>query len=80
MSNFHETDAYLADPGDRAVERVGLRPFACWDCWFKSHRRQGCLSLAEVSDGPIPRPEESCRVCHVTECNQVQETLSAYSE
>jgi hypothetical protein len=27
---------------------VGLRPFACWDCGFKSHRGHGCLSLVSV--------------------------------
>ena len=27
-----------ADPSGRAVEVVGLRPFACWDCGFESHR------------------------------------------
>ena len=27
----------------RAVQDVGLRPLACWDCVFESHRRHGCL-------------------------------------
>jgi hypothetical protein len=28
--------------------RVGLRPFACWDCGFVSRRGHGCLSLVSV--------------------------------
>jgi hypothetical protein len=24
---------------------LGLRPLACWNCGFESHRRHGCLSL-----------------------------------
>jgi len=34
-----------ADPSGRAW---GLRPFACWDCGFESHRGHGCLSLVSV--------------------------------
>jgi hypothetical protein len=26
----------------------GLRPLACWDCGFESHRWHGCLTLANV--------------------------------
>jgi hypothetical protein len=37
-----------ADPSGRAVKGVGLRPFACWDCGFKSRRGCGCLSLVSV--------------------------------
>jgi hypothetical protein len=40
------------DPCDRTVEGVGLRPLACWDCGFESHRGHGCLmwvcTLSEV--------------------------------
>jgi len=28
---------------------VGLRPFARWDCGFKSHRGYGCLSVVSVA-------------------------------
>jgi len=28
----------LAGPSCRAVEGIGLRPLACWDCGFESHR------------------------------------------
>jgi hypothetical protein len=38
----------LADPGGRAVQGVGMRPFACWDCGFESRRRHGYLSLVSV--------------------------------
>jgi hypothetical protein len=27
---------------------VGLRPLACWNCGFESHRVHGCLSLVSV--------------------------------
>jgi hypothetical protein len=32
-----------AGPSDRAVWGVGLRPLACWDWGFESHRGHGCL-------------------------------------
>jgi hypothetical protein len=32
----------------RAVQGVGLRPLACWDCGFESHRGHGCLSVVSV--------------------------------
>jgi hypothetical protein len=33
-----------ADPIGRAVWGVGMRPHACWDCGFESHRgRDVCL-------------------------------------
>jgi hypothetical protein len=25
-----------------------LRPFACWDCGFESHRERGCSSVVSV--------------------------------
>ena len=31
-----------------AVWGVGLRPLACWDRGFKSHRGRGCLSVVSV--------------------------------
>jgi hypothetical protein len=37
----------LADPGGRAV-RVGLRPFASWDCGFESCQGHICLKLTSV--------------------------------
>ena len=27
---------------------MGLRPLACWDCWYESRRGHGCLSLASI--------------------------------
>ena len=61
----------VTNPGGRAVEGVGLRPLVCWDCGFKPFREQGCLSLVSsvsctargLCCGPIPRPEDSYRVC-----------------
>ena len=38
----------LAGPCGRAVYGVGLRPIACWDCGFESHRGHGCLSVVSV--------------------------------
>ena len=35
-------------PSGRAVQGVGLRPLACWDCGFESLRRHGCLSVLSV--------------------------------
>jgi len=32
-----------AGPSGRAVSGVGLRPLACCDCEFESHRGHGCL-------------------------------------
>jgi hypothetical protein len=37
-----------ADPSGRAVFGVGLRPLACWDCGFESHRGHVCLSVVSV--------------------------------
>jgi hypothetical protein len=50
---------------------MGLRGLACWDCGFQFRRRHGCFSLVNalrckdtgLCEGPIPRPEESYRVC-----------------
>jgi len=39
---------YIAGPSSRSVEGVGLRPRACWDCGFESHRRHGRLSVVSV--------------------------------
>ena len=33
-----------ADPSGRAVQGMGLRPLACWDCGFEPRRGHGCLS------------------------------------
>ena len=30
-----------ADPGVCAVKGAGVRPVACWDCWFESLWGQG---------------------------------------
>jgi len=38
----------FAGSTDRAVYDVGLRPLACWDYGFESHRRHLCLSLVSV--------------------------------
>jgi hypothetical protein len=63
---------YIADPSGRAVQGVGLRPFACWDRGFESHWGNGCLSLVSfvlsgrgLCIGLITRPEESYRVSYV---------------
>lgn len=38
----------MGDPSGRAVQGVGLRPLACLDCGFESHRSHGCVSLDSV--------------------------------
>jgi hypothetical protein len=45
---FSKLLVFQADPSDRAVSGVGLRPIACWDCGFESRRGQGCPSLVNV--------------------------------
>jgi len=50
-SNFKTPRAnsvQLADPIRRAVQRVGLRLLACWDCGFESRWGYWCLSLVSV--------------------------------
>jgi hypothetical protein len=37
-----------ADPSGCTVWGVDLRPFACWECGFKSHQGHGCLSLVDI--------------------------------
>jgi len=39
---------YRAGPRGRAVKVVGLRPLACWDRGFESHRVHRCLSVVSV--------------------------------
>jgi hypothetical protein len=69
-----------ADPSGRAVYGVRLRPSACWDRGFESHRGHVCLSLVSVCvlsgrglcDRPIRHPEESYRPWCVSEYDQVK--------
>jgi hypothetical protein len=51
-----------------------LRPLACWDCVFESHRRHGYLSVVsvvccQVCDELITRPQESYRLWCVVVCD-----------
>ena len=39
----HATLLDAVDPSGRAVKGVGLRPLACRDCGFESHRGHPCL-------------------------------------
>ena len=45
-NSFHQLIIAYNDPSDHAVYGVGLRPLACWDYGFKSHRQHGCLSVS----------------------------------
>jgi hypothetical protein len=46
---FSRAVLYLtADPSDRAVYGVSLRPHACWDCEFETRRGHGCFSVESV--------------------------------
>jgi len=71
-----------SDPNGRAVYGVGLRPLACWDCWFESRRRHACLFPVNVvccagrgiCVRPILRPGGSYRLCVcIAACDQVQQ-------
>jgi len=44
---YTHTHTY-AGPGGHSVQGVGLRPLACWDCGFESHRRHRGLSIENV--------------------------------
>jgi hypothetical protein len=49
MHQTHTTTYEYADPSGRAVEGVGTRMLACWECGFESHRgRHECLSVVSV--------------------------------
>jgi len=67
----------LADSSGRAVSGVGLRPLACWDCGFESHRGTWMFVYCEccvLSDRSlcgelITRPEESYRMWCAVVCD-----------
>ena len=42
------TTIIITDPGGPAVQGVGLRPLACWDCGLESLRRHGYLYPVSV--------------------------------
>jgi hypothetical protein len=48
VSHFCKVKPLNADPSCRAVEGVGLRRLACWDCGFESRRGHGCVSVVNV--------------------------------
>jgi len=57
------------DLNGRAIQGVGLRQLACWDCGFEYRRGHGCLSVVsvlccqvEVCVGLITRLEAFYRV------------------
>ena len=45
---FNAVRIYTVRLSGRAVPGVGLRPLACWDCGFESHRGHGYLSVVSV--------------------------------
>jgi hypothetical protein len=66
-----------ADPSGHAVEGVGLRPFAYWDCRFESRRGHGSPSLVsvafcevEVSATGWSLVQRSPTECGVSECDR----------
>jgi hypothetical protein len=66
-----------ADPIGHAIQGVGLRPLACWDCGFESRRGHGCLSLVsvvcclvEVSASGCSLVQRSPTECGVSECDR----------
>jgi len=46
---FTDLFQHLANPSGYAIQCVGLRLLACWDCCFKSYLRHGCLCLLSVA-------------------------------
>jgi hypothetical protein len=82
---FDVVTVTLADPSGRAVYGVGLRPSACRDRVFESHRGHGCLSCTVfvlsgrgLCDGPIPRPVGSYRLWCELECDQMKTQNSVH--
>ena len=76
-NHFIHQKFHLADPGCRAVQGMGVRPLASWDCGFESHGRHGC-SLANVccdaeisatSRSLVQRIPTQCVSLSVIRCN-----------
>jgi hypothetical protein len=72
---FIEAIMMKADP----TGRVYPRPLPCWNCWFESCRKHGCLSLAskltvcfqvEVSTTGRSIVQRSPTECVVSECDR----------
>ena len=64
-----------AELSGRVVKGDSLQPIACRDCGFEYRQGHGCLSVVivvllgrDICGGPIPRPEESCRLWCVFVC------------
>jgi len=71
-----------ADSKVRAVQRVGFRPFVCWECRFESHWVHECLSLmnivccqVQVSASSWSPFQRSPIECGVSECDREASTL-----
>jgi len=59
---FHTANSHMAGPSGLAVQGIGLRPFACWDCGFESRRQHEYLSLGSVvSYRSVRRADHSSR-------------------
>jgi hypothetical protein len=61
-----------------------MRPLACWDCGFKSHRRHGrllqVLSGRGLCDELVTRPDKSYRLWCVVMCDlEILETRRPWS-
>ena len=76
LRNFNQVNGQLEGPSGRAASGVGLRPHACWDCGYESHRWHGCvssecgvLSGRGLCDELIIHPEESYRLWCVVVCD-----------
>jgi hypothetical protein len=48
VRNISVTMLIITDTSGRAVQGVGIRPLAYWDCGFESRLGHGCLSLVSV--------------------------------
>ena len=48
VKNNTEVFNEQADPSGSVVYGESLRPIACWNCGFESHRGHECLSVVSV--------------------------------
>jgi hypothetical protein len=57
-----------ADPDGRALQGIGLRPLACWECGLESRRMHECLYVVSVVCCEISATDRSLARRSPTEC------------
>ena len=68
MIDISNLSLVTLDPDGRAVQDVGLRPLACWECGFELRRLHGCLSVVSVVRSEVSAKEGSLAPRSPTEC------------